>query len=86
MVTPDLDLAVARLVAHRRLRPEVDELPTEVTLVLRHVGIERGRQTRIVPSGSLRVVIHEVHPSRGRKTHLPSRGKRPELRDRLGLQ
>ena len=39
VISPDLDLAVARLSAHGRLTPEVDELPAEVTLVLRHVGI-----------------------------------------------
>lgn len=72
VVTPDLDLTVAGLVAHCGLAAEVDELPAEVTLVLRHVGIQRRRQARVVPRRRLRVVVHEVHASSGRETHLPA--------------
>ena len=71
MIAPDLDLAVARLSAHRRLGAEVDELATEVTFVLRDIRIKRRGQARIIPGRRLRVMVHEVD-TRGRsKTHLP---------------
>ena len=60
VITPDLDLAVPWLRAHRRLTAEVDEFPPEVALVLRNVRIKGRGQTGVVPGGCLRVVIDEV--------------------------
>ena len=63
VVTSNLDLTVARLSTHGGLTSEVDKLPAEVALVLRHISIERRWQTRIVPCRRLRVVIDKVHTS-----------------------
>lgn len=68
-----------------RLRAEVDQLATEVTLVLRNALIERRRQTGVVPSGCLGIVIHKVHPCSIGETHFPAAGQRSELRDGLLL-
>ena len=49
----DLDVALSRDGTKRWLGSEVDELPSEVSLVLRNVLVEGGGQSRIVPSGGL---------------------------------
>ena len=46
VVPANFDLAVTRLCTKRRLATEVDELPPEVALVLRNIGVKRGWQTR----------------------------------------
>src|ERR1700760_466721 len=78
-------MALAGSNAHSWLRPEVDELSSEITLVLGHVLIKRGRQPRIVPSCCLGVMIHKVDPGSVCQAHFPTAGKRTELRHRLLL-
>lgn len=72
MGSPNLDVALATDNAQRWLRSEVDKLATEVTLVLWHVLVERRGQSRIVPCGSLRVVVDKVHSCCVGKSHFPS--------------
>ncbi len=83
--TPDLDVALAREDAHGGLRPEVDQLPPEVTLVLRHVLVQGGRQARVVPGRRLGVVVDKVDTSRVGEAHLPAAGERAQLGDGLLL-
>ena len=85
MVPADLDLAVARLVAHRGLAAEVDKLPPKVTLVLWHILVERRGQARIIPGRRLRIVINEIHAGCIGKTHFPSTRQWSQLGDRLLL-
>ena len=68
-----------------RLRSEVDEFPPKVSLVLRYVLVERRRKSRIVPGGSLCVVVNKVYSGSRGETHFPSGRQRTELRDSLRL-
>lgn len=81
----DLDVALAGDRAEGGLGAEVDELPSEVPLVLGHVHLEGRGQTRIVPGRRLGVVVDKVHPRRRGQPHLPARGQRAQLGDSLGL-
>lgn len=85
MISSNFDLAIARLGTHGRLTTEVDELPAEVTLVLRNVGIQGRGQARIVPSCCFGVVIHKVDACGRGKAHFPPRGQGPKLGHRLRL-
>jgi hypothetical protein len=85
MRSSNLDMALARKNAQSGLRTEVDELPSEVALVLRYVLVKGRRQTRIVPCSSLRVVVNEVHSGSVGEAHLPTAGQGSELRNRLLL-
>ena len=60
MVSPDLNLAIPRLCTHSRLASEVNELPSEVSLVLWNISIKRRGQSWIVPRSCLGVVVNEV--------------------------
>jgi hypothetical protein len=86
MIPPDLDLAIPRLRPHRRLTPKVNQLPAEITLVLRHIRVQGRRQPRVVPRRRLCIVVHKIDSRRRRQPHLPPRRERPELRNRLRLQ
>jgi hypothetical protein len=68
-----------------RLRSEVDQLSPKVTLVLGNILIQRRWQSRIIPSGGLRVVIHKVHSRGVRESHFPAAWKWSKLRDWLLL-
>lgn len=57
MAATNLDVALARRRAERRLRAEVDELAAEVALVLRDVLVERGGEARVVPGCRFRAVV-----------------------------
>lgn len=57
-VSADADVALVGDRSERRLRAEVNQLPTEVTLVLWDVCVQRGRQARIVPGRRSGVVVH----------------------------
>lgn len=70
---------------HRRLRPEVDQLAPEVTLVLWHVLVQGGWQTWVVPGRSLRVVVDEVNTGSICEPHFPATWKRAQLGYRLLL-
>ena len=85
VVTRNLDMTLASVGSERRLASEVDELSAEVTLVLRHVLIERTWQAGIVPRCRLGVVVDKVNASGGCQTHLPTAGQRSELADSLRL-
>jgi hypothetical protein len=85
VITADLNMALSRHNPQSRLRAEVDQLATEVTLVLRNTLIKRRRQTGIIPSGCLGIVVHKVHPSSVGETHFPAAGQRSELRNGLLL-
>jgi len=45
---------------HSWLRAEVNQLAAEIALVLRDIGVERGRQTWVVPRRCFGVVVNEV--------------------------
>ena len=59
----NFDLAVAWLAPHHRLRVEINQLATEVMLVLQYILIKGQWEMRIVPHCHLHVVIHEVDMS-----------------------
>lgn len=69
---PDLHMALAAQDPQSRLRTEVDKLPPKVTLVLRNILVERRRQSRVIPSGGLGVVVNEVDTCSVCKTHFPA--------------
>lgn len=78
-------MTLSRVRPQRGLRSEVDQLSSEITLVLRRILVERRGQSRIVPCRRLGVVIDEID-SRGRgETHFPSARERTELCDGLRL-
>ena len=85
MRSAHLDVTLATDNAQCRLRSEVDELATEVALVLRYVLVQRGRQSRIVPGGGLGIVVHKVYSGCVGEAHFPSGRQRPKLRDGLLL-
>lgn len=60
MVTSYLDLTITRLRAKSRLAPEVDELSSEVSLVLRNVLVQRRWKTRVIPSCCLKAIDKNV--------------------------
>ena len=72
MRTANLNMALSGKNAQRRLRSKVDQLASEISLVLWHVLIERRWKTWIIPSRSLRVVVDKVHSSSVGKPHFPS--------------
>jgi hypothetical protein len=72
MRSPDLDMALPTDNAEGGLRAEVDELATEITLVLRHVLVQGRGQARIVPGGSLRVMVDKVDSGGVCESHFPS--------------
>jgi hypothetical protein len=84
-VAPNFELAMSRLSPHCRLRTEVYQLLAEIALVLRYICIERRRQSWIIPCCRLGVVVNEVHTRCGRKSRLPARRQRSELRGNLRL-
>ena len=63
MIPLNFDLAVAWLAPHHGLRAEINQLVTEVTLVLQYVLIKGQWETWIIPHCHLHVVIHEVDVS-----------------------
>lgn len=85
MRSSDLYVTLSRNNTKSWLRSEINQLATEITLVLGYVLIERAGQSRIVPGCRLGVVVHEVHTSRIGETHFPSRWKWAKLRHGLLL-
>lgn len=61
------------------LGAEINKLPPEITLILRHVLIERRGQSRIVPGGGFCVVIDEIDTSGIGKSHFPTTGQGSKL-------
>lgn len=85
VVPAHLDVTLSGHDAQGWLGAEVDQLPSEVPLVLRHALIQRRRQARIIPGGGLGVVVDKVHAGRVGQAHLPAAGQRAQLRDGLLL-
>lgn len=79
MTSADLNVALAGNNPQCRLGPEVDQLPPEITLVLRHVLIQRRRQPGVVPRGGLGVVINEVDTRGVGQPHFPAARQWPQL-------
>lgn len=59
MVSPDLDLTIARLSTQGRLTSEIDKFSSEIALVLRNVLIQGRRETRVVPGCGL-IIVSEI--------------------------
>jgi hypothetical protein len=85
ILTRYLDMALTGIRPQCGLGSEVDQLSSEITLVLGRVLVERGRQSRIVPCCCLCVVVDKVDSSSRRQTHFPSARQGPELCDGLRL-
>ena len=79
MISSNLDVTLSRQNTQSRLRSKVDDFSSKVTLVLGNILVQRRRQTRVVPCGSFRVVVNEVHTGSVGQTHLPARGQRTQL-------
>lgn len=69
----------------RRLGPKVDELPSEVSFVLRYILVERRRQSRVVPCSRFGIVVNKVYSRGGCQPHLPTTRQGTELADGLRL-
>lgn len=76
MVTSDLDVAGSSVRPKSRLRSEINELPSEVPLVLWHVLVQSRRQSRVIPGRGLCVVVDEINTSCRSQPHFPPRGQR----------
>ena len=85
MTSAHLDMTLAGQDAKSGLGAEVDELAPEVTLVLRHILVERRGQSRVVPGRRLCVVVDKVDAGRVGETHFPPAGQGTELRHGLLL-
>jgi len=83
--TSYFDMALARQDSQCWLRTEVDKLPSEIPLVLGYSLIERRWQARVVPGGSLCVVVDEIDTSCVGQPHLPTARKWAQLGDWLLL-
>lgn len=81
----DFDVALSRKDAHGRLGPEVNELASEVALVLGHILVERRWQAGIIPRRRLGVVVDKVNTCSVSKAHFPTAGERTQLGDWLLL-
>ena len=62
MISSDFDMhiSISGRTAPSWLTANVNRLAAEIALVLRDIGVERGRQTWVVPCRRFGVVINEV--------------------------
>ncbi len=80
MGPPDFNMALAAETAHSRLRTEVDELASEVSLILGHVLVERRGKAWVIPSSGLGVMVDKVYSGCVGESHLPAARQRAKLR------
>jgi hypothetical protein len=85
MRSSNLDMALAREDPKSRLGAEIDELASEIALVLRNILVQGRRESGVIPCRGLGIVIHEIHSCCVRKSHLPSTREWAKLRHRLLL-